>query len=175
MYNRKDSYYYKAKQEGYKSRAAYKIIELNQKYKLIRKGDNILDCGAAPGGWSQVALNLVGQAGRVVAVDYAEIMGINNPNFTFIQGDMKDEKIIEAVHALGVYDTILTDMAPKTTGIKVKDHVDSLELVQIAFGLAERSLKPGGSFVAKIFDGEDRQAYIKQLEKRFKEVRTSRP
>jgi 23S rRNA (uridine2552-2'-O)-methyltransferase len=175
MYNRKDSYYLKAKQEGYKSRAAYKLIELNQKYKLIRKGDIVLDCGAAPGGWSQVALNMVGSGGKVVAVDYAEIVGINDPNFTFIQGDMKNPDIIAQVQSIGMYHTILTDMAPKTTGIKLKDHADSLELVQIAFSLADVCLKPSGNFLAKIFDGEDRPAYVKQLQKRFKEVRTIRP
>lgn len=176
MYNRKDSYYLKAKQEGYKSRAAYKLLELNQKYKLISKNYCVLDCGAAPGGWSQVALKLVGAKGCVVAVDYAEITGINANNFTFIKGNINDEKTVNALMTCcDGYDIVLSDMAPKTTGIKIKDHIDSLELVKTAFSLAERTLKPNGTFLAKLFDGEEREHYIKSLKKVFNSVKIIRP
>ncbi len=177
MYNRKDSYYLKAKKEGYKSRAAYKLLELNQKYRLVRKGQKVLDLGAAPGGWCQVALELVGAAGSVTAIDLEEIAGINNPNFTFIHGNMLDQSVADRMAELtpGGYDLILSDMAPKTTGIKIKDHADSMELVRMASLMADRSLKKGGSFLFKVFDGEDRPAFVKELEKKYKQVRAIRP
>lgn len=177
MYNRKDSYYLKAKKEGYKSRAAYKLLELNQKYKLIKKGDKVLDAGAAPGGWSQVALEIAGRNGKVVAVDLEEIVGIHEPNFTFIHGDMRSAETINTLQALaeGGYNVVLSDMAPKTTGIRIKDHADSMELVRIALELSKHTLKKGGSFLVKVFDGEDRPAFVKELEKLFKQVKTIRP
>ncbi|GHU85494.1 23S rRNA (uridine(2552)-2'-O)-methyltransferase [Deferribacterales bacterium] len=176
-YKRKDSYYLKAKQEGYKSRAAYKLIELNQKYKLLKKGYSVLDCGAAPGGWTQVALSLVETTGCVVAVDYEVIEGISGDNFTFIQGDMLKAETITAVlqAANGSFNAVLSDMAPKTTGIKLKDHVGSIELATVALEIAKNTLKAGGSFLVKIFDGEDRPAYLKSLKTLFREVRTIRP
>lgn len=176
-YKRKDSYYFKAKSEGYKSRAAYKLLELNKKHNFIKKGFKVLDCGAAPGGWSQVSLQLTGKSGFVAAVDYEAVEGINEINFKFIQGDMKDEETINALLALtdNKYDTVLSDMAPKTTGIKLKDHADSVELAVLAFNFAKKVLKPGGCFVTKIFDGEDRQDYVKSLQADFKQVKTARP
>ncbi|MDR2870142.1 MAG: RlmE family RNA methyltransferase [Deferribacteraceae bacterium] len=184
MYNRKDSYYKKAKKEGYKSRAAYKLLELSQKNQLIKKGHRVLDLGAAPGGWSQVALNLVGANGLVLAVDYAAIEGINAPNFVFIHGDMTAPDTIAAIlaHAEkpaestnGGFDVVLSDMAPKTTGIKLKDHADSIELAQLAAKTAASTLKAGGTFIVKLFDGEDRVQYVKDLQAQYKSVRTIRP
>lgn len=177
MYNRKDSYYHKAKQEGYKSRAAYKLLELNQKYKIIKKSDKVLDCGAAPGGWSQVALNLVGGSGLVAACDLVKIEGISAPNFIFMEGDMLEAEVGEKLGTLAKegYNVVLSDMAPKTTGIKVKDHSGSIELARIALKMAVGNLKSGGNFLVKVFDGEERDAYVKEVRKHFKIIKTIRP
>ena len=177
MYDRKDSYYLKAKKEGYKSRAAYKLLELSRKYKLVRKGYKILDLGAAPGGWSQVALELAGADGFVAAADLEEITGINEPNFTFIHGNMLLPAVADKLTSLafGGYDLVLSDMAPKTTGIKIKDHMDSMELAQTASNMADKALKKGGAFLVKLFDGEDRSVFVKGLEKKYKQVRAIRP
>ena len=177
-YNRKDAYYHKAKKEGYKSRAAYKLMELAQKQGLIKKVHKVLDLGAAPGGWSQVALQLIGKGGKVVAVDYAEITGINDPNFIFIQGDMTEPETLASLlaHAEGRFDIVLSDMAPKTSGVKLKDHVDCMDLARLAMTVANDTLKPGGTFIVKIFDGEERDEYVKKmLQPRFTKVRTLRP
>ena len=177
MYNRKDSYYLKAKKEGYKSRAAYKLLELNQRYKFIRKGGTVLDLGAAPGGWSQVVLEFVGADGFVAAVDQEEIVGINAPNFIFIQGNIQESAVADKLITLAPegYDLVISDMAPKTTGIKIKDHTDSMALAQIAAVMADKTLKKGGVFLVKLFDGEDRPAFVTGLGAKFKQVRAIRP
>ena len=174
-YNRKDAYYHQAKKEGYKSRAAYKLMELNKKASIIKQGSSVLDCGAAPGGWCQVALKLVGKTGRVVAVDYEVITGINEPNFTFIPGNMLEQETIDKILVQGFFDVVLSDMAPKTTGVKLKDHVDSMELAGVALATAEKVLKKGGAFIVKLFDGEDRPAFLKLLQSKFSKVRSIRP
>lgn len=177
MYNRKDSYYHKAKQEGYKSRAAYKLLELNKKYRIIKKGDKVLDCGGAPGGWSQVALGLVGSSGLVVASDLVKIEGISAHNFVFIEGNMLESEVGEKLNLISEdgYNAVLSDMAPKTTGIKVKDHAGSIELADVALKMAIKSLKQGGNFLVKLFDGEERDDYVKKVRSRFKNVKTIRP
>ena len=125
MYNRKDSYYKKAKQQGYKSRAAYKLIELNKKYSLIKKGDYVLDAGAAPGGWSQVALELVGDKGKVVGIDLLDIEGLENKNFFFIKGNLTDKSIIDAVlEQSKSFDIVISDYSSVFTGYLLsKKHV----------------------------------------------------
>ena len=108
VYNRKDSYYKKAKQEGYKSRAAYKLKELNTKYKIIKSGYKVLDCGAAPGGWSQVALEIVGEKGFVVGVDLNMVTGINKKNFVSIAGDFTTDEILNQVlEVCPLYDAVI--------------------------------------------------------------------
>ncbi len=176
VYNRKDSFYKKAKQEGYKSRAAYKLKELNGRFGMIKKGGRVLDCGAAPGGWSQVALEIVGPSGKVVGVDLNEITGINNPNFTGIAGDFtKDDTLERVIAASPVYDTVISDIAPHTTGIRDADHINSLELVSFVCGFAEKVLKPGGWLVFKLFEGEGRRGLTDGLKKKFRDVKIVRP
>lgn len=177
MYNRKDSYYKKAKDEGYKSRAAYKLIELNKKYNIIRSGNRVLDCGAAPGGWSQVALKLTGPAGLVAAVDLEAITGINDKNFIFFQGDMTSAEMFDKVSqvAPGGYEAIISDMAPKTTGIRVRDHLGSAELVEKVMSLCPALLKQGGSMLVKLFDGEEREGIVKNMRGMFNQVKLIRP
>lgn len=176
VYNRKDSYYKKAKQEGYKSRAAYKLKELNTKYKIMKKGSKVLDCGAAPGGWSQVALEIVGEQGLVVGVDLNEIKGINNKNFKSIAGDFTTNEIINQVLEIcDQYDCIISDIAPHTIGIRDADHTNSLELVEKVYAFTMKTLKKDGSFLFKLFEGEGRKGLVERLKKDFKDVRIIKP
>ncbi len=176
VYNRKDSYYKKAKQEGYKSRAAYKLKELNLKYKIIKKGYKVLDCGAAPGGWSQVALEITGDSGMVVGVDLNEIDGINKKNFKSIAGDFTKEEVLEQVKEIcSTYDAVISDIAPHTIGIRDADHTNSLELVEMVYAFTLKTLKKGGSFLFKLFEGEGRKNLVERLKKDFKEVRIIKP
>lgn len=176
VYNRKDSYYKKAKKEGYKSRAAYKLKELNTKYKIMKKGSKVLDCGAAPGGWSQVALEIVGEQGFVVGVDLNEITGINNKNFKSIAGDFTREEIINQVlEKCDKYDCIISDIAPHTIGIRDADHTNSLELVEKVYTFAMQTLKKDGSFLFKLFEGQGRKGLVERLKKDFKDVRIIKP
>ena len=163
VYNRKDSYYKKAKQEGYKSRAAYKLKELNTKYKIIKNGYKVLDCGAAPGGWSQVALEIVSDKGFVVGVDLNPITGINNKNFISIAGDFTTDEILNQVlNVCPLYDAVISDIAPHTIGIRVYD-------------FTIKTLKKGGSFLFKLFEGEGRKGLVERLKKDFKDVRIIKP
>ncbi len=175
-YNRKDNYYKKAKKEGYKSRAAYKLIELNDRFKVIKKGGIILDCGAAPGGWSQVALEIIGDSGKVVGVDLDEITGINNKNFSSIVGDFTQDETLEKVLELSKkYNTVISDIAPHTTGVRDTDHANSVELVRYVFEFAQKTLTQGGSFIFKLFEGADRDALVKEIKRSFTNVKIVKP
>ncbi len=176
MYNRKDSYYKKAKQQGYKSRAAYKLMELNKKYSLIKKGSKVLDAGAAPGGWSQVALEIVGEKGLVVGIDLLNIEGIENKNFHFIHGDLTNESTLRlALDYSPVYDTVISDAAPNTSGQKFADHIKSVELVTIIYNFAISVLKPKGNFLFKLFDGQEKNELVSNLKEKFKMVKFIKP
>lgn len=176
MYKRKDSFYKKAKEEGYKSRAAYKLKEINSKFKLVKKGDTVVDAGAAPGGWSQVLLELVGKQGHVVAVDRLDITGIKNLNFTFIKGDLFDENTLSQILNVNPkYDIVISDAAPNTSGQKFADHANSLALVEKIFQFSKNVLKDNGNFLAKLFDGEDTKGFVGRLGERFQQVSIYRP
>lgn len=175
-YNRKDTYYKKAKQEGYKSRAAYKLKELNSKYKILKNGYKVLDCGAAPGGWSQVALEFIGGSGVLVAVDLNPIEGINDKNFHSIVGDFTKEEVLNQVLEIcPIYDTVISDIAPHTIGVRDADHINSLELVEKVYAFTMKTLKTNGSFLFKLFEGEGRKGLTDRLKKDFKDVRIIRP
>ncbi|BAI79534.1 cell division protein methyltransferase FtsJ [Deferribacter desulfuricans SSM1] len=176
MYKRKDGYYKKAKHEGFRSRAAYKLSEINNKYRIIKKGDKVLDAGCAPGGWSQAAISIVGDKGLVVGIDILDISPIEAKNFYFIKGNLLDKETLKkSAEICKEYDTVISDAAPNTTGNKLTDHVNSLELVSTVFNFAKEVLKPEGNFLFKLFDGEDREDFIKQLRTSFKKVKIIRP
>lgn len=177
MYNRKDSYYLKAKKEGYLSRAAYKLLEMDKKYKIIRRGDHVLDLGAAPGGWSQAALMLTGPSGSVTAVDLKAVDGVRGENFRFFQGDMMSEEVVALVEGAvpQKYDVIISDMAPHTSGIRLKDHMESAYLVEKVFHLTDRLLKKGGRLLVKLFDGQERANIVNRMRASFKQVKLIRP
>ena len=170
-----DPYVKKAKEAGYVSRAAFKLLELQEKDRLIRHGMTVVDLGAAPGGWSQVLLELVGRNGRIVAVDILEMELISGVEF--IQGDFTEQECLDQVlDQLGdKADSIVCDMAPNMSGHKSIDQPRSMYLVELAWDFALNVLKPGGSFVAKAFHGEGLEALVKVMRPHFKVVKYRKP
>jgi len=171
-----DPYVKQAQRDGYRSRSSYKLIQLNEKDRLIRPGMLIVDLGSAPGGWSQVAGRLVGEAGRVVATDILPMDPLKNVEF--LQGDFTDEAVLKQV--LGLLggrepDLILCDIAPNITGIDSADQAASMYLVELALDFARQALKPQGDFVAKVFQGEGSDAYLKDLRSSFGKVLVRKP
>src|SRR4029077_1709790 len=159
-----DPYVKQARQDGYRSRASYKLIQLNEKDKLIRPGMLIVDLGSAPGGGSQVAGKLVGAKGKVVATDILPMEPVKNVDF--ILGDFREEAVLHQILArLGSRkpDLILCDIAPNISGIDVADQASSIYLVELALDMARQVLKSKGDFVAKVFQGAGSDAYLKEL------------
>lgn len=171
----KDRYFQKAKAEGYRARSAYKLLQIQEKFHILHKGQMVVDLGAAPGSWSQVAAEIVGDTGGVIAVDLQAIEAI--PGVATLQGDITapdvQARIVRA--AGGPVDVVLSDAAPSTSGIHERDHALSVELVQAALAVALRSLRPGGSFVAKVFEGEDIPPLLAQLRRHFALVKPHYP
>ncbi len=171
-----DQYVKKSKEDGYRSRASYKLLELNQKDKLVRPGMTVVDLGAAPGGWSQVAAELVGESGRVVASD---ILPMDNlAGVQFIQGDFTEESVLnEILQTLGdeLSDLVISDMAPNMSGMSAIDQPAAMYLVELALDLARTTLRPGGDFIAKVFQGEGFDAYMQDVKSSFTKVYTRKP
>lgn len=173
---RKDYYYNKSKQEGYRSRAAYKLMQLDDAESLIQPGDSVLDIGAAPGGWLQVAAERSGEAGPVIGVDLQAISPLEDVET--IQGDITSEAFIkELTDMLGgtEVDVVLSDMAPNVTGEYGLDQARSVHLARAAFDVACRVLAPGGNLVVKVFDGPDVEELRSAMTKEFDYVTRTRP
>ncbi len=171
-----DPFVKQAQKEGYRSRSAYKLIELNEKDKLIRPGMRILDLGSAPGGWSQVAGRLVGDKGRVLATDILPMDALRNVDF--IQGDFTDQTIVEQLLGWlggGKFDLIISDIAPNITGISSADQATSIYFLELALDTVCKTLKPGATFVAKMFQGSGSDQYVKQLRQHFDKVSIRKP
>jgi len=170
-----DPYFQKAKDEGYRARSAYKLIQIDQRFRILRAGQSVLDLGAAPGSWSQVAIKTVGQSGRVIAVDLQPIEPI--PGLVALQGDITSAEVqARAIQAAGgLVDVVLSDAAPNASGIALHDHARSVELAYAALNVACRSLKPGGHFVAKVFEGEDMPGLLVDLRQHFGTVKPFYP
>jgi 23S rRNA (uridine2552-2'-O)-methyltransferase len=172
----KDPYVKQAQKDGYRSRASYKLIELNEKDRLMRPGMLIVDLGSAPGGWSQVAGRIVGEKGRVIATDILPMDHVHNVDF--IQGDFTDDAVFNQIlEALGGKrpDLIISDIAPNISGIDSADQASSMYLVELALDMARKVLKPRGNFVAKVFQGSGSDAYLKELRKSFEKVSIRKP
>ena len=173
-----DEYHKKAKKENYYSRASYKLLQLNTKFRIIKKGDYVVDLGAAPGGWSQVALEMVGEYGLVVGVDLERIKPMESDGtFVGIRGDFTDEdtlKRIEYVTGKKV-DVILSDASPKLSGVKDIDQLRSLELAENALKISKSVLKNHGILVIKAFQGEEFDNILKKIKMEFKLVKTTKP
>ena len=171
-----DPYVKQAQKDGYRSRASYKLLEVQEKYKLIRPGMSVVDLGAAPGGWSQVTSRLIGGQGRLIASDILEMDSI--PDVTFIQGDFTEDavlaQILEAVGNSQV-DLVISDMAPNMSGTPAVDMPKAMFLCELALDLAARILKPGGNFVIKVFQGEGFDAYVKDARQKFDKVQMIKP
>jgi len=170
-----DPYVKEAKARGFRSRAAFKLEELDTKYHLLKPGGCVVDLGAAPGGWTQVSLARVGERGRVVGIDLLEIPPIAGA--TLLQGDFQDPgqeaRVIAALD--GPADLVLSDMAPNTTGHAATDHLRIMALAEIALDFALRVLSPGGGFVSKVFAGGSEKAFLDQLKRSFAMVRHAKP
>ena len=171
-----DVYVQRAQKEGYRSRAVYKLLEINDKDRVIRRGMSVLDLGSAPGGWSQLAGEIVGDTGRVVATDILSMDAL--PDVVFVQGDFTEQETYDQVlEALGnqPLDAVLSDMAPNMSGLTEVDQRRAVYLVELATELAERSLAPGGAFIAKVFQGEGFEAWFREIRGRFDRVVTRKP
>jgi 23S rRNA (uridine2552-2'-O)-methyltransferase len=174
--HRDDSYVQQALREGYRSRACYKLLELQDKDRLMRPGITLLDLGSAPGGWSQVAADLVGHSGRVIASEILPMDGL--AGVEFIQGDFTEDDVFEQILAAiggNPVDLVVSDMAPNMSGMSALDQPRSMYLVELALDMARRVLAPGGSFVAKVFHGEGFEALLDETRDAFGKVVTRKP
>lgn len=176
-YDPKDFYYRKAKKEGLRARSAFKIDEILRRHRLLRKGDAVLDLGAAPGGFLQILAAAVGETGVAVGVDLEPIRNLGKPWVKTAIVDLLAPDALARIRALhqGPFQLVASDMAPKTIGVKVSDEARSLELVRMALAVAEATLAPGGAFVAKVFMGGDFPGLQKDLKARFEKVQVVRP
>lgn len=171
-----DAYVKSSQADGYRSRASYKLVELDKKDKLIRSGMQVVDLGAAPGGWSQVAVEKVGDSGRVLASDILDMDPI--AGVTFVQGDFTEESVFEALLAElkgGKADLVISDMAPNMSGISEIDQPQSMYLVELALDMAREVLKAKGDFVAKVFQGEGFDAFMADCRTSFQKVVIRKP
>ena len=171
-----DHWVARAQAEGYRSRASFKLLEIHEKDKLFRPGMTVLDLGAAPGGWSQVAGRLVGSRGTVVASDILAMDAI--PDVTFVQGDFREQAVYEQIvaHLNGrKVDLVLSDMAPNMSGNKAVDLPRSMYLAELALDMALNVLEPRGAFLVKVFHGEGFDQYRKALQGHFQRVASRKP
>lgn len=171
-----DPFVKQAQKDGYRSRASYKLLAINEKDKLIRPGMLVIDLGSAPGGWSQVASKLVGAGGKVIASDILPMDSL--PDVEFIQGDFTEdavfEQILRAINDDPV-DVVISDMAPNLSGIATADQAASIYLIELALDMAQQVLKPKGSFIAKAFQGEGYEEFVKQVREHFDTVLIRKP
>lgn len=177
-YNPNDYYFRKAKAQKYVARSIFKLEEIDKKYKIFSKGDVVLDLGAAPGSWSQYASQMIGPKGFVLGIDLKSI-GLSLSNARFIQMDIYDLDLESVAQEFARFklpvDLLISDMAPKTTGVKLADQMRSLELCEQALRVAEEHLKPGGNFVCKLFHSGSFDEFRDQMRERFEKVRALRP
>ena len=174
--HRDDVYVQRAQKEGYRSRACYKLIELNEKDRLLRPGMMVVDLGSAPGGWSQVAAGIVGVKGRVIATDILPMDTLEDVDF--IQGDFTEEAVFDALlEAIGdePVDLVMSDMAPNMSGMTAVDQPRAMYLVELAVDMASRVLAPKGAFVAKVFQGEGFDELFRGLREQYQTVLTRKP
>jgi 23S rRNA (uridine2552-2'-O)-methyltransferase len=177
VYTPQDRFFKKAKQDGYRSRAAYKLVELQQRFRLIASGDNVVDLGAAPGGWLQVAAKLTGPNGKVVGVDLQPIQPFQERNILLLQGNILTGPIQDRIKELlgGMAHCVLSDMAPKLSGIRDTDMARCQELNRLALKVARELLRPNGVLLVKSFVSEDLQTYSTELKNYFAAVQRTKP
>lgn len=176
-YNPRDRYFRKAKEEGFAARSVFKLEEIDKKYKIFKPGQTVLDLGASPGSWSQYSSQRVGSSGRVLGVDLSPVT-VKLSNAVFIQADLRDLNLEEIFKEHGFqppFDLVLSDMAPKTTGIRMTDQARSMELCELALDVARRFLKKDGHFVCKLFHSDDFPKLRDEIKKSFAKCEAVKP
>lgn len=171
-----DEYVKKAQQEGYRSRAVYKLKEIQEKDRILQPCMKVVDLGAAPGGWSQYATAVIGRKGRVVASDILPIDPL--PFVDFVQGDFREDAVLaEILNVLGneKADLVISDMAPNMSGVDAVDQPRAIHLCELALEMARNVLKPQGTFLVKLFQGDGSEAYLRDVRSSFKTVKIRKP
>lgn len=178
MQDRKRDYYYKkAKEEKYRSRAAYKLLQTVQKYHLIKDGDVVVDLGAAPGGWVQAARKIVGSKGFVLGVDLKSIEPFSEHNVRTIQGDISEQETLQQILEFipRQADAVVSDASPNISGVWEVDHARQIDLAQNALDIALEALRPSGSFFVKVFQGDMLDDFVKKVKNHFQDVKVIKP
>lgn len=177
MYKRKDFYYRKAKEEGYLSRAAYKLLEIVKSYGIIKENDRVVDIGCSPGGWSQVALRITGENGLIIGVDITEAAILSQKNFIFIKGDISNPDVQKQVLSAlkGKADAVISDASPKLTGIRERDHARSIRVIESVLNFACNSLKMNGNMLIKSFEGPDLRNIFSEIQNKFSFTKLFKP
>lgn len=177
---RQEAYHRRAKREGYRARSAYKLLQIQERFHVMRPGDTVVDLGAAPGAWSEVAVELVGERGRVYGLDVAPVAPMAGAQF--LRGDVTKPETVEALLRLmaqegrtPVAQAVLSDLSPNLSGQYTRDQAESAFLCHAALGFADRVLDRGGNLVVKIFEGEDYPEFVQALRLRFELVKPHRP
>ncbi|MCB1948430.1 MAG: RlmE family RNA methyltransferase [Burkholderiales bacterium] len=171
-----DSYVKLAKKEGYRSRAAYKLLEINERDRILKKGMVVVDLGAAPGSWSQVAIHQVGAEGSVIALDILEMQPL--PGVVYIRGDFREESAVEMLNQIlagRCADIVISDMAPNISGVSVSDQARSMYLAELALSFAMDKLNYGGNFLVKVFQGSGFDQFLQTMRSGFKKVLVRKP
>ena len=171
-----DSYVKLAKEKGYRSRACFKLLEIQKKDRIFKKGMSVVDLGAAPGGWSQIAVECLGSDGKLIASDILNMDPL--PGVTFVEGDFTEDDVFNELMANtpdGSVDVVISDMAPNMSGNKSQDQSRSMYLAELALDFAVTVLKPGGGFLVKVFQGEGFDAYRASLQVDFNKLQTRKP
>ena len=176
-FNRKDGYYRQAKREGKRSRATYKIEELDQRFRVFKKGQKILELGAAPGGWMEYIAKRVGRAGSILGLDLQAITNLPSPPCKTLIADILDPETGDLIDALVTppFDGAVSDLAPNLTGIKATDQANSIAILETALKLVEKRLADGGFFICKVFQGNELKSFQLQLKNRFAKVTLAKP
>lgn len=171
-----DQYVKQAQKDGYRSRASYKLLEIQEKDRLLRPGMTVLDLGSAPGGWSQVVSRVIGEKGRIIASDILPMDSI--ADVTFIEGDFTEDAVFEAILAAignNPVDLVISDMAPNMSGMPAVDLPRAMYLCELALDMADRVLRPGGDFLIKVFHGEGFDEYFREMRGYFDKLVTRKP
>ncbi len=171
-----DVFVQRSKAEGFRSRAAYKLMEIDDRDRLIRPGETVVDLGAAPGGWSQVVANRLGGRGRIIALDLLEMSPIHGVDF--IQGDFREDVVLHQLEELlsgGRVGLVLSDMAPNISGIPISDQARVMHLAELGVDFSKQWLKPEGAFLVKVFQGHGYEDLVRLMRETFRTVATRKP
>ena len=176
-FNPKDRWFHKAKAEGFAARSVFKLEEIDKRLKIIRAGDKVLDLGCSPGSWSQYTSKKIGDNGLLIGVDLTEVK-LNLPQTTFIQHNVLEPSFLERLNTefnIQQFDVVLSDMAPKTTGIRITDQARSMELCEMALDISDKLVRPGGNFVCKLFHSSDFAQLKSKILRLFEKFETIKP